>query len=65
MQCSFLLKDRACIFLCEIFILENGKELHCKQVADMILNDDIGEMESADSLDEKSCYSSSNDEPSS
>ena len=30
MVCRLLLKDQACIFLCEIFVLENGKELHCR-----------------------------------
>ena len=36
-----------------------------EQVADIIMNDDMGEMESADSLDEDSSSSSSNDDPSS
>ena len=34
-----------------------------EHAADMIMNDDIREIESADSLDEKSCSSSSDDEP--
>ena len=36
-----------------------------EQVADMIMNDGIGEMDSAALLDEESSSSSSNDEPSS
>ena len=32
MQCSLLLKNRACIFLFEIFVSENGKELDCRTV---------------------------------
>ena len=42
-----------------------AKNYTAEQVADMIMNDDIGEMDSADSLDEESSSSSSNDEPSS
>ena len=42
-----------------------AKNYTAEQVADMIMNDDIGEMESADSLDEESSSSSSSDEPSS
>lgn len=34
-----------------------------EHIADMIMNDDIAEMESVDSLDEKSCSCSSDDEP--
>ena len=41
-----------------------AKSYTAEQVADMILNDDIGEMDSADSLDEESSSSGSNDEPS-
>ena len=59
MHCSLLLKDPACIFLCEIFVLETNSYT-AEQVADMIMNDGIGEMDSAASLDEES---SSNDEP--
>ena len=61
MQCSLLLKDQPCIFLGEILVLENGNEL---QVADMIMNNDIGEMGSVDLLDEESSSSSSNNKPS-
>ena len=42
-----------------------AKNYTAEQVADMIMNDDTGEMDSADSLDEESSSSSSNDEPSS
>ena len=42
-----------------------AKNYTAEQVADMIMNDDIGEMDSADSLDEESSSSSSNNEPSS
>ena len=42
-----------------------AKNYTAEQVADMIMNDDIGEMDSADSLDEESSSSSSNDELSS
>ena len=40
------------------------KSYTTEEVADMIMNDDIGEMEPADSLDEESSSCSSNDEPS-
>ena len=36
---------------------------NAKKIADMIMNDDSGEIESADSLDEKSSSSSSDDAP--
>ena len=42
-----------------------AKNYTAEQVADMIMNDDIGEMDSADSLDEETSSSSSNNEPSS
>ena len=42
-----------------------AKSYPAEEVADMIMDDDIGEMESADSLDEESNSSSSNNEPSS
>ena len=42
-----------------------AKNYTAAQVADVIMNDDIGEMDSVDSLDEESSSSSSNDEPSS
>ena len=42
-----------------------AKNYTAEQVADMIMNDGIGEMNFADSLDEESSSSSSNDEPSS
>ena len=42
-----------------------AKNYTAEQVADMIMNDDIEEMDSTDSLDEESSSSSSNDEPSS
>ena len=42
-----------------------AKSYTAEEVADMIMNDGIREMESADSLDEESSSSSSNDEPSS
>ena len=42
-----------------------AKNYTAEQVVDMIIKDDIGEMDSADSLDEESGSSSSNDEPSS
>ena len=42
-----------------------AKGYTAEQVADMIMNDDIEKMDSADSLDEESSSSSSNDEPSS
>ena len=58
MQCSLFLRDWACIFLCEIFVsFVSG--LHWWTVADMIMNDYIGEVESVNSLDEKSSSSSS------
>ena len=41
-----------------------AKNYTAEQVADMIMNDDIGEMDSADSLDEESSSFGSNDEPS-
>ena len=40
-----------------------AKGYTAEQVADMIMNDDIEKMDSADSLDEESSSSSSNDEP--
>ena len=42
-----------------------AKSYTAEEVADIIMNDDIGEMESADSLDKESSSSNSNDEPSS
>ena len=42
-----------------------AKSYPAEEVADMIMDDDIGEMESADSLDQESNSSSSNNEPSS
>ena len=42
-----------------------AKNYTAEQVADMIMKDDIGEMDSADSLDEESDSSISDDEPSS
>ena len=60
-----VLKYRACIFLCEVFVLENKKSYTAEQVADMIEHDDIGEMEPVNLLDEKSSSSSSDNEPSS
>ena len=42
-----------------------AKNYNAEQVADMIMNDDIEEMDSTDSLDEESSSSSSNDELSS
>ena len=40
------------------------KSYTTEEVADMIMNDGIGEMEPADSLDKESSSCSSNDEPS-
>ena len=42
-----------------------AKSYTADKVADMTMNDDIGKMESADSLDDESSSSSSNNEPSS
>ena len=42
-----------------------AKSYTAEEVADIIMNDDIGEMESADSLDKESSSFNSNDEPSS
>ena len=42
-----------------------AKNYPAEQAADVIMNDDIGEMDSTDSLDEESTSSTSTDEPSS